>query len=176
MNGSVSGKDGTGERRRGGGLKSFARSLEGVRKKALGRLSPAEAGLHLEWAAIVGATLAAKTQPRRLRFRKQSDRRDGTLTIACEPAFAIELQHMMPLLIERLNAHFGYRAVAQVRLEQARIAPRAKRAGRRVPQRPALPPMPEPGAEDLPEGIADEPLARALARLRASSRRADGEG
>ena len=161
--------------RRGGGLKAFTRSLDQVRKKALGRLSPAEAGLHLEWTAIVGETLAAKTLPRRLRFAKHSERRDGTLTIACEPAFALELQHMLPLLIERLNAHFGYRAVAKVRLEQANIVPRHLRSRRPLSPRAALPSMPPPKPEELPDEIEDEGLAEALARLRGMAARANAK-
>ena len=161
--------------RRGGGLKAFALSLNAVRKRALGRLSPAEAGLHLEWSAIVGASLAAKTQPLRLRFPNRNERRDAVLTVACEPAFALELQHMLPLLIERLNAHFGYGAVARVRLQQTRMI--RKVGGKKSPAagRAALPPAPEPGTEALPDNVADEALARALARLEASTRQADRE-
>lgn len=160
--------------RRGGGLKAFALSLNAVRKQALGRLSPAEAGLHLEWTAIVGPTLAAKTQPLRLRFPNRNERRDAVLTVACEPAFALELQHMLPLLIERLNAHFGYGAVARVCLQQTRMIRRV--GGKKSPaaERAALSPVPEPGAEALPEDVADEDLARALARLEASTLQASG--
>ncbi len=160
--------------RRGGGLKAFALSLNAVRKQALGRLSPAEAGLHLEWSAIVGSSLAAKTQPLRLRFPNRNERRDAVLTVACEPAFALELQHMLPLLIERLNAHFGYGAVARVRLQQTRIIRKASGSTRPAAGRAALPPAPEPSDEALPDDVADEGLARALARLEASARQANG--
>lgn len=168
-------KDASKTPRSGSGLKPFARSLDQVRKQALGRLSPAEAGLHLEWASIVGQTLATKTQPRRLRFPRKIERRDGVLTVTCQPAFALELQHMLPLLIERLNAHFGYRAIAQVRIEQARIL--SKPAGNRSKRnaRPALPSAREPRPDELPSDIADEPLARALARLRSLSTRAKSD-
>ena len=161
--------------RRGGGLKAFALSLNAVRKRALGRLSPAEAGLHLEWSAIVGPTLAAKTQPLRLRFPNRNERRDAVLTVACEPAFALELQHMLPLLIERLNAHFGYGAVARVRLQQTPVIGKAGGRTRPAAGRAALPPTPEPGADALPDDVADEDLARALARLEAITRQADRE-
>ncbi len=168
-------KDTAKTKRGGSGLKSFARSLDPVRKRVLGRLSPAEAGLHLEWASIVGQALATKTQPRRLRFPRQVERRDGVLTVTCQPAFALELQHMLPLLIERLNAHFGYRAIAQVRIEQARIL--SKPAGGRSKRstRPALPGPREPRPDELPSDIADEPLAQALARLRSLSTRANSD-
>ena len=41
-----------------------------------------------------------------------------TLTIDIVPARAIELQHAMPQLIERVNAMFGYSAVARVKMVQ----------------------------------------------------------
>jgi len=107
------------------------------------------AALLTDWAAIAGSDLAAFTAPERLKWPRQQrepEEADGphsaTLVLRVAGPRAIELQHRLPQLIERINAYFGFRAVAQVRLYQAplepshtarhpqqRITPRADRAG-----------------------------------------------
>ena len=57
------------------------------------------------------------------------------MTLRCLGAMALELQHQTPMLLERINSYFGYRAVAQLRLVQGSL--------RRHPQRKTakLPPL-----------------------------------
>ena len=54
------------------------------------------------------------------------------LTIHVGGAFALELQHSEPQLIERINDFFGYPAVARLRLIQAPPAPPVKRRAPRA--------------------------------------------
>ena len=63
--------------------------------------------------------MAAKAVPQRLR----AARSDGgaELTLRVDPADALELQHESPQLMDRLNAHFGFRAIARITLMQGRI-------------------------------------------------------
>ena len=77
---------------------------------------------------IAGPELATKAVPQRLR----SARSDGgaELTLRVDPADALELQHESPRLMDRLNAHFGYRAIARIKLVQGRSR-----------HRPAAPPQ-----------------------------------
>ena len=72
-----------------------------------------------DWAMIVGADLGEATAPVKLSFPR-GERTDATLTIDIVPARAIEVQHAMPQLIERVNAVFGYRAVSRIKLVQDR--------------------------------------------------------
>lgn len=70
------------------------------------------------WAAIVGPTIAAHAVPERLVFPPGS-RTDGLLHVTVAPGgFATELQHLEPLVLERINGFFGYRAVTRLRLHQ----------------------------------------------------------
>ncbi len=80
-----------------------------------------------EWPQIVGNDIAAYSAPIRLQFPKDKNS-GGTLYVACEGAYALTLQHMVPMLIERLTMYFGYAAVARIMLEQTLIsrAPTAK--------------------------------------------------
>jgi hypothetical protein len=86
-----------------------------------------------DWAAIVGDALAAETMPIRLVFPK-GERLDATLLVRVTGPLALELQHLAPLVIEKINGHFGYRAVARLSLRQG-------------PRGPVLPPRRPPMVE-----------------------------
>jgi hypothetical protein len=88
-----------------------------VAGKALGKKGLGYGKLVTDWKTIVGPDLGEVTAPVKLAFPK-GERTDATLTIDIVPARAIELQHSMPQLIERVNAVFGYRAVARIKMVQ----------------------------------------------------------
>ncbi|MFT5182469.1 MAG: hypothetical protein ACI8S3_002361 [Alphaproteobacteria bacterium] len=120
----------------------------------------AEAALISDWPDIIGAALAAESLP--LRISRGADGTGGTLHIRVSGALALELQHMQPQVIERINGYFGYQAIARITLQQGPI-------GTRKP--PAPKPAPPPSAEDAAalaaqlEGIADDDLRHALDAL-----------
>lgn len=79
------------------------------------------------------------------------------------PGLAPEVQHRSPVIIERINGFFGYRAVARLVLVQG---PPVRRTGRPAP--PRLRPLrpEERGALDRRlAGIDDPTLREALRRL-----------
>ena len=80
-----------------------------VRPAFRGRMA-ATAQVLADWAAIVGPAYAALTTPRRLT--------SATLTIGCTGPVAMELQHVAPALMERVNAHLGRVAVTRLRFAQ----------------------------------------------------------
>jgi hypothetical protein len=102
----------------------MSRMMPEVAGKALGKKGLGYGKLVTDWRLIVGADLGEASSPVKLAFPK-GQRTDATLTIEIVPARAIEVQHAMPQLIERVNAVFGYRAVARIKLVQ------------RAPTRPA---------------------------------------
>lgn len=120
------------------------------------------------WEDVVGADLAKRCEPLRLSFPRRDDPLSvGTLHVRAESAYAIEVQHLAPQIIERVNRYFGWRCVGRISIRQGPVTPR-KRS-------PALPP--EPAAEAVAEverGIGpfeDQALRNALARLGALVRR-----
>ncbi len=152
------------ERRRGG-LRALASELPRIAAPVLGRRGLATAQLIAEWESIVGAELAAKISPDRLIF-PTGERRDGTLRLRVASGLAPEVQHRSPLIIERINGFFGYRAVARIALTQG---PPARAPARPAP--PALRPLrpEEAGAlERRLAGIRDPGLREALRRLGAA--------
>lgn len=110
------------------------------------------ARLKAEWGAIAGAEFAAESWPEALG-------RDGVLRLTALPAWALELQHRSPLLIERINLFFGRAMVKRIALVQGRLPlpPVARRA------RPA-PPAPQDAAalERQLAAVEDTDLREAL--------------
>ena len=140
-------------------------------RNTLGGRGFAEAGLITEWAAVVGADIARMSRPLQLAFPR-GERKGGVLTVACGGAAALELQHLTPQILDRVNTHFGYGAVIEIRFKQAE-------AERRDPRRPESrkPTETETAAvaasvSAMPEGPVKESLVRlGLAMRRNSPRR-----
>ena len=107
-----------------------------IARKALGKRFAALGGLLEHWPHIVGDDLGARTQPVTLDFPR-GERQGGVLTIHAASADALELQHEMPRILERLNGHFGYRAIDRIKLIQA--PPRPPRTPAARPAKPATP-------------------------------------
>lgn len=120
----------------------------------------AEAALISDWPDIIGAALAAECVP--LRIARGPDGTGGTLHIRVSGALALELQHMQPQVIERINGYFGYQAIARIALQQGPISARKP-----APRKRATPPSDEDAAALAAQldGIADEDLRRALEAL-----------
>jgi hypothetical protein len=72
-----------------------------------------------DWPRIVGKELAGHCWPEKISF-PQGKKTGGTLTVACENGFATEIQHMQPLILERLNVFYGYQAVTTPRHQPQR--------------------------------------------------------
>jgi hypothetical protein len=125
-------------------------------------------GLVLFWDDIVGERLAAMSQPVKVLWpARQIDRAEengpapATLIVRVETGFALELQHLAPIVIERVNAHFGWRCVSRLLLKQGPLpAPLLARHGP-----PPLDKAAETAAETIIGGGVDEPLRLALTRL-----------
>jgi hypothetical protein len=127
------------------------------------------AALLTDWAAIAGPDLAAYTAPERLKWPRQPDAPEeahgqpaATLVLRVEGPRAIELQHRLPQLIERINSYFGFRAVAQIRLYQAPLE--QPRDNRQPPAKVA----PRPDRRGLVKRIRDPRLRTALSRIAAA--------
>ncbi len=138
-----------------------ARAVSGyipqLTRKAFEKYGFASVALLTDWANIVGSDVASFTAPERLKWPRGVDafdetepgneRRPGaTLVLRVDGPRAIELQHKAHLIIERINASFGYRAVAELRFVQAPIA------GQPVPKwRPPVLPQNDDAAGETPE-------------------------
>jgi hypothetical protein len=87
---------------------------------------------------------------------RSSHRRAGaTLVLRVEGPRSLEVQHIAPQLLERINTYFGYSAVAELRIIQGPV--------RR--DTPHAPPAREVKRVELGKEIKDEKLRAALAKL-----------
>ncbi len=136
----------------------------------------ATAALLTNWPSIVGAELARFTMPDRVVWPRHRDeagetvrhqgRRDegAILVLRVDGPRAIEVQHRSGQILERVNGHFGYRAVAEMRILQAPVT--------RKPAPAPLAPQPvDPDALPPSASIEDEALRHALLRLATAARR-----
>lgn len=152
---------------RGGfGLRALGETVAALTRPIIGRRGIARGALIADWATIVGERLAASSQPERIAYAAKRSS-EGTLHLrVASGGLAMELQHFEPVLIERINAYFGYPAVARVKLIQG---PLPLPAGGKPP--PVPPPPRVLGAAEQAAleaqlaDIADPELRQALAGL-----------
>jgi hypothetical protein len=146
---------------RRGGPRALAAMLPKIARPAFGKRGFVEAGVLTDWPVIVGPVLAAETRPMKLTFPRGA-RTDGTLHIRVTSAFSTELQHLAPLVMERINRYFGYGAVARLTLSQGPVIRPLRNKRQKSPD-------PEPEAlrrlETRVAAIEDEELRVALAGL-----------
>jgi hypothetical protein len=114
-----------------------------------------------DWPAIVGDPLAAETVPIRLAFPK-GERQDATLHVRVTGPMALELQHLAPVVIERINGYFGYKAVSRLTMQQAPLGHVPKR---RVRRKIALSPDEERTLADRVAQVSDPALRQSLVGL-----------
>ncbi len=146
------------ERPRGGPAKSVAELVPGVGQAAFKRFGFIQSSIVSRWREIVGEKYADVSAPESIRF-PQGKKSNGTLTLVIERAFGPMMQHVEPIIIERVNRFFGYEAVTRVTLRQGEVA----RAKPKAPK-PELRPVPAEIGDSLRE-IADPELRAVLTSL-----------
>lgn len=107
--------------RTSGRPRALGATVEKLTRPIFGKRGFSEAAIVTDWPAVIGAELARHTRPERIAFTPHH-RSEGTLHLrVANSSLALELQHLEPQLIERINRYFGYRAVARVTLTQGPI-------------------------------------------------------
>lgn len=152
--------------RKNPGVRPLADLIGSAIDPVLARQGFGQSDLILFWDEIVGERLAAMSQPIKLQWPpRRADPEGGfapaTLVVRVESAFALELQHLSDAVLEKVNAHFGWRCVSRLALRQGPVERRAAAKARAAP----IDPDAEQRAQHLVENVADEGLRRALTRL-----------
>jgi hypothetical protein len=110
------------------------------------------------WAEIVGERYAKVSSPESIKF-PAGKKAGGVLTLLVDGAHAPLIQHLTPMIVERVNRFFGYGAINRIVFRQGKpLAPVAR------PERPQLRPVPKELGEGLRE-IADPELRACLESL-----------
>lgn len=110
------------------------------------------------WKEIVGDRYGQVSVPESIRF-PAGKKSGGTLTLLVEGAHAPLIQHLGPMIIDRVNRFFGYEAINKVAFRQGKVLKAAAKRSR---------PEPAPLPNELGEGlraIADPELRACLTSL-----------
>lgn len=150
-------------------VKAVGSFLPSLTAQAFKKFGFSTAQLIMEWPAIAGRELAARSLPERLKWppRREAEadageaepargRRGATLLLRVDGAHALDIDYQRQQILDRVNAYFGYRAVSELRLVQAPL-----------PASPALerPRRLRAATRCEVAGIPDAALREALARL-----------
>lgn len=112
------------------------------------------------WAEIVGERYAKASSPESIRF-PAGRKAGGVLTLLVDGAHAPLIQHLTPLIVEKVNRFFGYHAVNRIVFRQGKLPVSTAK-----PERPQLRPVPKEIGAGLRE-IADPELRACLESLAA---------
>ena len=147
-----------------------------------------EASVLLAWRTVVGDFLAKFTRPDKLR----RTRHGHTLVVRAEAGMGVELQHLAPRILERLQQKCGHLGIVRIKVVHGQVkalpldsmanstgAPRPNKPRLNKP-RPDTPPPPHGASAHpapvavlpAPQGIKSQPLSEALARFQSHISRA----
>lgn len=138
------------------GVREIGALLPDVGGVAFRRFGFSRTALLGQWREVVGPVYCRWSVPESIRFPR-GEKTGGTLTVRVEGPFSLQLQHVAPQIIERVNRILGHAAVARLKLVQGEV--------------PRPPAEPEAMAEAAPipvgnlEGVKDEGLRSALESL-----------
>ena len=140
--------------------RAVADLIPDVGRASFRRFGFVQSSIVSRWREIVGERYAAVSAPESIRF-PPGKRSEGVLHLVVEGAHAPMMQHVAPVITERVNRFFGYPAVARVQFRQGMVQV-AKSKARSAP--PSLRPVPADLGESLRE-IADPELRAVLEGL-----------
>jgi hypothetical protein len=126
---------------RGGRARSAGDILGRVGAPAFKRFGFVQSSVVSRWAEIVGERYAKVSSPESIRF-PAGRKSGGVLTLLVEGAHAPLMQHLTPLIVERVNRFFGHEAVNRLVFRQGR------------PPAPP-PPLNRPGLRAVPKELGE---------------------
>ena len=141
--------------------------LAGVVAPTLAARGLGQMSLIADWPDIVGADVARYAQPAQIQWPPRGARQDpnsvapATLVLRVDPAFALEAQHAAAVIVQRVNAHLGWRCVEKIAFRQGPLPPGRER--RRTLAAPSAEAAATAAALAAP--VEDESLRAALTRL-----------
>jgi hypothetical protein len=148
------------------GMSTLGQSVNRITTPAMRRRGFSEAAIVTRWAEIVGRPLFDHSRPFRVVFPR-GQRLGGTLHLTVSGAFAPEVQHLSPQIIERINTYFGYGAIDRLELHHGQIDPvtTASPGDKNKDAESGNPPPPNAELAATIANVEDPDLREALNRL-----------
>ncbi len=136
--------------------------LPAAARKVFREYGFAEDALIRRWQEIIGQKFADLTLPLKLTYGKEKGERVATLHLLVESGAALEVQHQIPLLIEKLNIFYGYQEIGRIALIQGgpKTIKKPKKAKTTLPDPAAVKQM-----ELWTKAMKDSGLKETLIRL-----------
>lgn len=159
-----------GEARRAMRPRAVSDLLPEVGRAAFRRFGFVQSSIVSRWREIVGERYAGVSSPESIKF-PPGRKSDGVLTLIVEGAHAPMMQHVAPVIVERVNRFFGYPAVERVVFRQGIV--KMTRAKPRIAP-PSLKPIPANLGDSLRE-VADPELRAVLESLARGLSPSDGQ-
>ena len=100
-------------------MKSLLKITENIVEKNLNRLGSIQNHIFLNWAHIAGQ-YADITIPHKIKFGRKKNI-DGQITIKVQNGFGLEVQYAIPILLDQINARFGFKAISKIKIIQTDI-------------------------------------------------------
>ena len=100
-------------------MKSLLKITENIVEKNLSRLGSIQNHIFFNWAHIAGQ-YADITIPHKIKFGRKKNI-DGQITLKVQNGFGLEVQYATPLLLDQINARFGFKAISKIKIIQADI-------------------------------------------------------
>ena len=100
-------------------MKSLLKITENIVEKNLSRLGSIQNHIFFNWAHIAGQ-YADITIPHKIKIGRKKNI-DGQITIKVQNGFGLEVQYAIPLLLDQINARFGFKAISKIKIIQADI-------------------------------------------------------
>ena len=100
-------------------MKSLLKITEKIVEKNLTRLGSIQNHIFFNWGHIAGQ-YADITIPHKIKFGRKKNI-DGQITIKVQNGFGLEVQYAIPLLLDQINARFGFKAISKIKIIQANI-------------------------------------------------------
>ena len=100
-------------------MKSLLKITENIVEKNLSRFSSIQNHIFFNWAHIAGQ-YADITVPYKVKFGRKKNI-DGQITIKVQNGFGLEIQYAIPILLDQINARFGFKAISKIKIIQADI-------------------------------------------------------
>ena len=145
---------------RGGRARAAGELIGDVGGQSFRRFGFVQHSIVSRWGEIVGQRYSKVSSPESIKF-PAGKKVGGVLTLLVDGAHAPLIQHLTPMIIDRVNRFFGYAAINRIVFRQGKQPAPAPR-----PERPQLRPVPKELGEGLRE-IADPELRHCLESLAA---------
>jgi hypothetical protein len=129
-------------------MRALGASIDKLTRQSFGQRGLTDGKIIHHWPEIIGEMMAVGSLPEKITYTK-GQRGRGTLHLrVSNSGLATEIQHLEPMILERVNTYFGYQAVARLKLNHGPLPePEPERS-------PAVRPLNEDQKSSLAEDLA----------------------